>query len=31
LRSGFANVDHVPEYHPLNLGLSHGSPAAGAD
>lgn len=23
LRSGFANTDHVPEYHPLNAGLEH--------
>ena len=23
LRRGFANTDHLPEYHPLNLGLEH--------
>ena len=23
LRSGFANTDHVPEYHPLNAGAEH--------
>ncbi len=23
LRSGFANTDHLPEYHPLNVGLEH--------
>lgn len=23
LRSGFANTDHLPEYHPLNIGFEH--------
>ena len=23
LRRGFANTDHLPEYHPINLGVEH--------